>query len=174
MTTHLLEAPGPGRPESSAAEMTAAPHAPSPPLSRMGVAVLALLGAFVSAYLTLYKLGYLGTLPCGAAGGCEVVQASRFSTLMGLPVAMWGMGAYLTLLAVALAGLQPRWIESRAVARFLFGFSAFGVAFSAYLTYVSGTVIGAFCQWCLVSAATITLLFLCTVAGLRMGRAHES
>lgn len=133
----------------------------------MAIAVLALVGTFVSAYLALYKLGYLGTLQCGAAGGCEVVQASRYSVLLGLPVALWGMGAYLLLLAIALIGLQPRWAEARWVGPALFAISAFGVAFSAYLTYVSGTVIGAFCQWCLVSAATITLIFLFSIPGLK-------
>jgi len=138
----------------------------SPPVSRMAVAVLALVGLLISAYLTLYKLGYLGAIQCGA-GGCEVVQASQYSVLFGLPVAMWGMGAYLVLLAVALLGLQPRFADARWVSMVLFGFSAFGVAFSAYLTYLSGTVIGAFCQWCLVSAATITLIFLATLPELR-------
>lgn len=138
----------------------------APPVSRMAVAVLALVGMLVSAYLTLYKLGYLGTIQCGA-GGCEVVQASRYSELFGLPVAMWGMGAYLILLLVALLGLQPQWVGARWIAGALFGFAAFGVAFSAYLTYLSGAVIGAFCQWCLVSAVTITLIFAFTIPELR-------
>jgi uncharacterized membrane protein len=137
----------------------------TPPVSRMVVAVLALIGLLVSAYLTLYKLGYLGAIQCGA-GGCEVVQASQYSVLFGLPVAMWGMGAYLVLLSVALLGVQPQWSGARWVSLVLFGFSAFGVAFSAYLTYLSGAVIGAFCQWCLVSATTITLLFVFTLPEL--------
>jgi len=141
-----------------------------PSASRMGVAVLSLVGLLVSAYLTLYKLGYLGTLQCGADGGCEIVQASQYSVLFGLPVALWGMGAYLVLFAVSMLGLQPRWAEARWVALTLFGFAAFGVAFSAYLTYLSGAVIGAFCQWCLVSVTTITLVFLCTLPELRRAR----
>jgi uncharacterized membrane protein len=143
-----------------------------PPPRRMVVAVLALVGLLVSAYLTLYKLGYLGAIQCGA-GGCEVVQASQYSVLFGLPVAMWGMGAYLVLLAVAMLGVQPRWVDARWVAMVLFGFSAFGVAFSAYLTYLSGAVIGAFCQWCLVSAVTITLIFLAAMPELRRLRGSD-
>jgi uncharacterized membrane protein len=142
----------------------------APPLSRMVVALLALLGIFVSGYLALYKLGYLGALQCGATGGCEVVQASDYSMLLGLPVALWGTGAYVTIFVLALLGLQPRWAGERWLALFLVGFSAFGVAFSAYLTYLSGSVIGAFCQWCLVSAALITLVFLATLPGLRHAR----
>jgi uncharacterized membrane protein len=145
----------------------------APPVSRMVVAVLALIGLLVSAYLTLYKLGYLGAIQCGS-GGCEVVQASQYSMLFGLPVAMWGMGAYLVLLTVALLGVQPGWAAARWVSAVLFGFAAFGVAFSVYLTYLSGTVIGAFCQWCLVSATTITLLFVFTIPELRRLRGRDS
>lgn len=137
-----------------------------PPVSRMVIAVLALVGLLVSAYLALYKLGYLGAIQCGA-GGCETVQASEYSMLLGVPVALWGVGAYLFLLAVALLGVQPRWARVPWIAVLLFGFAAFGVLFSAYLTYLSGAVIGAFCQWCLVSAVVITLIFLFSLPGLR-------
>lgn len=138
----------------------------APPISRMAIAVLALIGLFVSAYLALYKLGYLGAIQCGV-GGCETVQASEYSMLLGIPVAVWGVGAYLFLLIVALLGVQPRWALAPWIALLLFGFSAFGVVFSVYLTYLSGAVIGAFCQWCLVSAVVITLIFLFSIPGLR-------
>jgi uncharacterized membrane protein len=152
--------------------LRSAPEAPAgaaefqPPLLRMAIAVLSLIGALVASYLTLFKLGYLGTIQCGS-GGCEVVQASEYSMLFGLPVALWGLGAYLVLLAVALIGVQPRWADARSVPLALFGVSAVGAAFSGYLTFLSGTVIGAFCQWCLVSATVVTLIFLCSIPGLR-------
>lgn len=140
-----------------------------PPVARMAIAVLAVVGALVSAYLALYKLGYMGVIQC-AGGGCAVVQASEHSVFFGVPVALWGVGAYLFLLAVALVGLQPRWVEARWVAYTLFGFAAWGVVFSGYLTYLSRSVIGAFCQWCLVSAGLITAIFLLTLPGLRTAR----
>jgi uncharacterized membrane protein len=140
-----------------------------PPLSRMAIAVLAVVGALVSGYLTLYKLGFLGTIQCGT-GGCDVVQASEYSVLFGVPVAAWGLGAYLVILAVALIGLQPRWVDARWVPAVLLGLSIWGVVFSGYLTYLSGTVIGAFCQWCLVSAMLVTLIFLCSIPPLLRSR----
>jgi uncharacterized membrane protein len=136
-----------------------------PPLSRMAIAVLAVVGALVSSYLTLYKLGFLGTLQCGS-GGCDVVQASQYSVLFGVPVAAWGVAAYIAIVAVALIGLQPRWVDARWVSAVLLGISAWGVIFSGYLTYLSGTVIGAFCQWCLVSAVLISLIFVCSIPPL--------
>ena len=159
------------RPAGDELDVASGAHGHRAPLAtRMGIALLALVGIFVAGYLTLYKLGYLGVLPCGPAGGCETVQASQYAMLLGVPVALWGVGAYIVLLALALAGLQPRWASSRFVALALFGTAAVGVAFSAYLTYLSGTVIGAFCRWCLVSAVLITLIFLLSIPGLRAAR----
>jgi uncharacterized membrane protein len=147
---------------SEAAEAT-------PPGSRMAIAFLSLIGLLVSAYLSLYKLGYLGAIQC-TTGGCETVQASEYAYFLGMPVAIWGVGAYLVLLALALIGLQPRWIRERWVALALLSVSAVGVVFTAYLTYLEAYVIRSWCQWCLVSAALVTLVFLASIPGLRYAR----
>ena len=150
--------------DEAAAELEA-----RPPLTRMAIAILALLGVLVAGYLTLYKLGYVGTLQC-TIGGCERVQSSRFAYLRGLPVAAWGVGAYVVILGVALLGVQPRFQGARWVSLALFGLSAVGVAFSAYLTYLEALVIRAWCQWCVVSAILITLIFVLSIPGLRSAR----
>jgi uncharacterized membrane protein len=41
--------------------------------------------------------------------------------------------------------------------------SGVGVTFSAYLTYVEAFVINAWCQWCVISAVLITLIFLASI-----------
>ena len=159
---------GHGRRRGGAAVSDAALPA-GPPLSRMGIAVLALVGFLVAGYLTLYHYGYVGSLQC-AVGGCEVVQASVYAMFLGLPVALWGLGAYAVLLALALLGLQPQWAAARGVALALFLVSAAGVAFSAYLTYLEAAVIHAWCQWCVISAVLVTLIFLLSIPGLRFAR----
>ena len=76
--------------------------------------LVALIGLFIGAYLTLYHYGYIGELACSStSGSCERVQSSRWSVLLGLPVATWGMGFYASVLALSMAGLQPRFAESR-------------------------------------------------------------
>jgi uncharacterized membrane protein len=131
----------------------------------MVVAVLSLLGLLVSTYLTLYKLGYVGKLPC-AIGGCEIVQASKYAYFLGLPVALWGVGAYACLLVLSLAGLQPGRAANRRIAVAISVISAVGVLFSAYLTSLEAWVIHAWCQWCMSSAVVITLIFLFSIPGL--------
>ena len=141
----------------------------NPPLTRMAIALLALAGLLVSSYLTMFSLGMLGEIQC-TIGGCEKVQTSRWATFLGLPVAAWGVGAYVAILAVSLLGIQPRFARERWVALALFGMSAVGVAFSAYLTYLEAFVIRAWCQWCVISAILITIIFLLSLPGLRQAR----
>jgi uncharacterized membrane protein len=154
---------------STGAEHLAGELEDRPPLARMAIAVLALVGLMVAVYLSMYKLGYLGIIQC-QFGSCETVQASRYALFLGRPVAVWGVGAYIAILAVAIVGTQPRFARERWVALSLFAMSLVGVLFSAYLTYLEAAVIHAWCQWCVISAILITLIFLLSVPGLRQAR----
>ena len=78
----------------------------------MILATLALIGVFVSTYLTLYKLGYIGELKC-SVGSCETVNTSQWATFLGLPVAAWGLGFYVTALVLAMVSVQDRFADSR-------------------------------------------------------------
>jgi uncharacterized membrane protein len=124
----------------------------------MLMALIALIGVFLSLYLTLYKLGYIGTLACGT-GSCEYVQLSRWGTFLGLPVAAWGLGFYVGVFAVAVAGTQERFEESRRLTMLLVGVTGWGVLFTLWLTYLELFVIHALCRWCLGSAALTLALF---------------
>jgi uncharacterized membrane protein len=139
---------------------------------RMAVALVALVGLFVSAYLLLYKLGYIGTLACGT-GSCETVQASRWATLLGLPVAAWGLGFYVSVLVLALVGTQDRYSDSRGLSLALVAVTGSGVVFSSWLSYLEEFVIGAWCRWCIVSAVLTAILFILSLLDWREARAME-
>jgi uncharacterized membrane protein len=126
---------------------------------RMLVALVALAGVFVALYLTLYKLGYIGTLAC-AVGSCETVQTSKWATFLGFPVGAWGVAYYVFVLALAIVGLTGRFAESRGISQILVGVTAFGMLFSLWLTYLELFVIHAICQWCVISAILATILFV--------------
>ena len=126
---------------------------------RMLAALVALVGLFVALYLAMYKLGMIGTLACGT-GGCETVQLSRWATFLGVPVALWGVGYYAVVLALAIASIQTRWADSRGLSLALLILTAWGVVFSVWLTYLELFVINAICRWCVVSAVLAVLLFV--------------
>ena len=132
----------------------------------MILATLALIGVFVSTYLTLYKFGYIGSLQC-AVGSCETVNTSRWATFLGLPVAAWGLGFYVAALALVFVGLQERYADSRAVALALVALTGWGVLFSGWLTYLELFVIDAICIWCVTSAVIVLVMFVVSVAEYR-------
>ena len=137
---------------------------------RMVVAALALTGVFVSLYLTLYKLGVIGELSC-TVGSCETVNTSEWSTLLGQPVALWGLGFYVATLLVSVAGLGARFADSRALSLLLVAMSGVGVLFSAWLTYLELFVIHAICMWCVISAVIVGMIFVASLLDLRELRA---
>jgi uncharacterized membrane protein len=135
-------------------------------LKRMAVAALALIGIFVALYLTFYKMGLIGQLTC-TIGGCERVNTSEWATFLGLPVAMWGVGFYVATFVVAFAGTTERFVNARIISLALVVMSGIGVLFSAWLTYLELFVIHAICQYCVVSAIIVLIIFGLSMADLR-------
>jgi uncharacterized membrane protein len=148
------------RPELAADTLAA------PPLNRMVVAVLSLVGFFVSLYMLAFSLGLLGEIICGV-GDCATVQASPWAHIGPVPVAGLGVVGYGVLLGVSLFGLQPAGIEAAAVPVLLMSGAVVGVAFSAWLTYLEAFVIHAWCQWCVTSAIVMVLIFFASLPEAR-------
>ena len=132
----------------------------------MIVATLAFIGVFVSIYLTLYKLGYIGTLQC-AIGSCETVNTSRWATFLGLPVAAWGLGFYVAAFGLCLLGIREENAESRGYSLAIAGLTGWGVLFSGWLTYLELFVINAICIWCVTSAIIVLIMFLVSLVDLK-------
>lgn len=126
--------------------------------ARQGIALLALLGLFVAAYLYLFKVGAIGTIACGS-GGCETVQFSPQSRFLGFEVALIGVVGYAVLLVVALLGLRDSQAGRSAAARALLLLSGAALLFTLYLKGLELFVIHAICRWCVVSAVIIVAIF---------------
>lgn len=130
---------------------------------RAGLAVVAGFGVVISAYLTW--IHFNGGVPVcvGGAGGCEAVQTSRYSEILGIPVAAFGLFAYAGLL------LSTIWKGENAVLLGLF-IALVGTLFSAYLTYLEFFVIRALCQWCVANAVIVASALLLAALRLRYTR----
>jgi uncharacterized membrane protein len=116
---------------------------------RLSVGALASAGLAVAGYLTYAR--YTGASITCTTGGCEAVQDSPYATLAGLPVPVLGLIGYALLGASACSAEDLARAAGAAVALAAF-------AFSAYLLYVQLAVIGAVCDWCVVSDAIVTAL----------------
>jgi uncharacterized membrane protein len=119
---------------------------------RITLIVMAVLGLGLASYLTY--IHYAGIKPlCGRGGGtCEKVQTSRYSHLAGVPVALMGLIGYVLILGSLLAPDEERW--RFATAALVLG----GFAFSAYLTYREVFTLEEICEYCVSSAALLTVM----------------
>lgn len=136
---------------------------------RAVVVLLSFIGVFIALYLTLYKIGVLGSLSC-SVGSCETVNLSRWATFLGLPVAAWGLGTYAVLFALSLMGVQERYDGSRPISMGLVALSGWSVLFSGWLTYLELFVIHAICMWCVISALLMVAIFIASVIDWRQTR----
>ena len=130
-----------------------------PPTNRMAIALLAMAGFSIALYLWAHNSGLTGPIPCGV-GDCGIVQASEYAKIGPVPVSAIGVVGYLTLIVLSMVGLQPAHRGSRLIGALMLAGSGVGVGFSAWLTYLEAAVINAWCQYCVVSAILITLIFL--------------
>ncbi|CAN5742480.1 hypothetical protein BH20ACT11_BH20ACT11_05580 [soil metagenome] len=121
---------------------------------------VSVVGIALSLYLTwTYAIG--SSPAClGGSGGCETVQSSPYSRLLGIPVAALGLGGYAALLlSAALRGVVG-------IVSGLF-LALLGALYSGYLTWLEVFVIEALCQWCLASAALMVAALILTTLRLR-------
>ena len=128
------------------------------------LAALAVAGLLVSAYLTWTHLRSVTPVCVGGSGGCETVQTSRYSEILGVPVAALGLLAYAGLLASALLR-DEIWVFGGLFVALV------GVLFSGYLTWLELFVIRAVCQWCVASA--LLMVGALVLAALRTGRSKK-
>ncbi len=128
---------------------------------RIAVAVVALAGLAIAAYLT-YVHYRPDALVCTAGGGCETVQESEYATLVGVPVALLGVVAYAAVLLLTAFDTPLSRTSTAVVALAALGFSAYLIALQAF-------VIDAWCMWCLVN----DLLVAPSLAALAVARLRE-
>lgn len=136
---------------------TPSSNSPSPrlPFSLSSLAsVVALIGLGDAVYLTVKHLTG-EQVPCSIVSGCETVLTSSYAAIAGIPLAGFGAAAYFAAFCLAiltLFGNRKIW--------FLFGVLTILMSlFTLWLLYLQAFVIGAFCQFCLLSAfITFSLL----------------
>ncbi len=115
-------------------------------------AFVATFGIGVATYITIADSSGGSPVCLAGGGGCETVASSSYSHLLGVNVAVFGIVGYVLLVAAALLrGDLAR------MGGFVISLGGFG--FSVYLTYLELFKIEAICQWCVSSAALMTILF---------------
>lgn len=118
--------------------------------------IVALIGFIDATYLTIQH--FQGQdVACSLVHGCNVVLTSSYSMIGSVPVALLGAGYYLVMLLGMVLYVDRKHIR---VAASLGIISITGVLASAWFVYVQAVLLKSFCQYCLLSALTSTLLFI--------------
>jgi uncharacterized membrane protein len=123
-------------------------------------ASVALIGLADAIYLTVKH--YTGEqVPCSIVAGCEQVLTSSYAEIAGIPLAIFGAAAYFVAFSLAILaafGNRSMWK--------LFGVQVILMTiFTVWLIYLQAFVIEAFCQFCLLSAATtlsLLVIYVCS------------
>jgi uncharacterized membrane protein len=131
-------------------------------MKRIGVALILILtffGLANSSYLAQHEASG-EPLICNIQNlsGCNIVTASQYSKLFGIPLAEYGVFFYGLFFIIAALELI---IFERLLRRVLQAISIVGIVFSLYFTFVQVYFIGAFCIYCLTSAVIAFIIFLC-------------
>ncbi|HPN15241.1 MAG TPA: thioredoxin domain-containing protein [bacterium] len=119
----------------------------------------ALAGLFAASYL-LYTYSSGAELKCGPLSGCDVVRASKWSSLFGIPTPAFGVFFYVCVLSISLfrVYVPDQRLKMGRGLMMLFAWAGFLESF--YLTLIQRFALNTFCFWCLVSAAAATGIFV--------------
>lgn len=147
--------------------------------SRKLIGAISILGALLTAYLTVVKLtGNSVVCTASAAGAaqsassCNDVLSSPYATVFGLPLALFGCLAYTSMAVFALAPLAVDNEKNRDLRSklenwtwlLLFAGATAMTIFSGYLMYVLAFAIKKVCLYCIGSAlfslSLLTLTFI--------------
>jgi uncharacterized membrane protein/protein-disulfide isomerase len=122
------------------------------------------LGASAAAaythYHLLYDPAYRSFCDVNETISCTQVYMSRFSTVRGVPVALFGATAFVAAALLSISGLTARPAVRENVPGYLFVLSTLSLAVILYLGYASFVLLRAVCLLCLTTYAAVIGLFL--------------
>jgi uncharacterized membrane protein len=119
---------------------------------RIGLGLVSAGGIALASYLT-YVHYQPAALICSIGGGCETVQHSKYATIVGIPVAIFGLAFWIATFVLVL------W-DSELARTLVLALALIGIAFSIYLVVLQLVVIDATCTWCMLNDLVLAPLFL--------------
>lgn len=125
---------------------------------------LVIIGIAVSIYMTIYKISGNDGM-CLGSGDCSTVNASRFSEVNGIPVAVFGIVGYAAILFVHIFETRNEFFRKNGTL-LIFGMALTGFLFTLWLVYVELALLNAICPFCVTSQVAMTIIFIIAVVRL--------
>ena len=108
-------------------------------ISKWIILAASIIGMLDAGYLTFIKLTKIPIYCTPGLGDCDVVNASRWSELWGIPIAAYGFATYLAIFLIIT--LADRFKATRAYADLMFfAVSCMGFLYSVYLNIIGLTI----------------------------------
>jgi protein-disulfide isomerase len=134
----------------------------------IAASLIAFGGLFAAAVLSAGHILKL-PVPCGSSSGCIAVASDPRSRFAGVPIAFFGVAAYIAILFLLMYLDRARW------ARFtLVVLAIVGTILSVRLLFYAHFVIHATCYWCVASAVAMTILCMLAICLWRAKRCPRS
>ena len=124
------------------------------------VVLLSIVGIAITAYMTVTSLTGEGP-SCGGLGDCQSVLNSKYASVLGIPLSVFGLIFYGGLVLGGLSVLALEYPPER-LELALIGMAAVGVLTSAYLTVIELFVLKAICPYCVASGVILVVLLALT------------
>ncbi len=126
---------------------------------KIAIIVLGLIGIWDTSYLT-YSHFLLHPLACFSnevvkVNSCQVVTDSIYSTVLGVPLALIGLGYYLTVTTLSALSFKEKYTY---LLNLILPIASLSSLFSIRLIYLQVNVIGHLCYYCLLSALVSFIL----------------
>jgi uncharacterized membrane protein/protein-disulfide isomerase len=140
------------------------------PLLRRLVFVLALCGLAAAStslyvhYQMLVQPGYVSFCDVNETVSCQQAYLSRYGSVWGVPVALYGVVWFALVLVLAFVGTAGPESVRESMPAYLFATATIGLAVTLYMAYAAFFVLKAVCVLCLATYAAVIGLFI--VSGL--------
>lgn len=127
------------------------------------IVVFSLIAIFADATLTYNKLTD-SAVGCPAGGGCDIVKGSIYSEFFGIPVSLFGMGAFIAFLVLAFL-VWHKDISAILAFDWILIIGGIGLLIALYFVYIMLFVLEAICNWCFLSHFMLLFVFLAAYCG---------
>jgi protein-disulfide isomerase/uncharacterized membrane protein len=145
--------------------------------SRTPYIILILLAIGLSGYLLVHHVKITEGIQTGVSIcsisknlDCDVVARSQYSTLLGIPVASFGLVFYLTLLGIVLFGRAKCGVSREQFNSVMLFFSVLTLPPTFYLLYLMSSVIGSYCIFCAMLDFINILLVIIAIRAIEAGQ----
>ena len=127
------------------------------------IVVFSLIAIGADAMLTYNKLTD-SAVGCPAGGGCDIVKGSIYSEFFGIPVSLFGMGAFIAFLVLVFLAWH-RDISNVLAFDCILILSGIGLLVAIYFVYIMFFVLEAICNWCFLSHFMLLFVFISAYQG---------